>query len=120
MALDERPAIIIAINDTTSEIFIEDLGIGIPANDQIALTDYFELWEISASGNLRTEITLETIIINDSISNLSVEDATFHVRFRTVRDDVEGTAWHENTIFTSCVDFSVFININGHVMRSIL
>jgi hypothetical protein len=112
---------VIAKNDSTADIFLTDLGIKIPGLSEVALSNQFEFAEISGGDSLKTYVGNGQIIINDGTQDLTDPQAgLLHIKERIEADDVEGTAWHEDTVFTSCIDFSVFIDINGNVMRSIL
>ena len=72
---------IIAINDTTSDIFLEDLGLTIPASSQEPLHEQFEFSEISNADYLKIQVTAGNIIINDGTENLLVEDALDYINY---------------------------------------
>jgi hypothetical protein len=78
---------IIAINDSTSEIFIEDLGIEIPALGQRDLTEVFSKQIISESKNLVTFVSNGNIIINNGSINLSISNGLKHINIQTEYED---------------------------------
>jgi len=81
---------IIAINDTTSELFINDLGIGIPASSQIELTELFTKIDISTSTDIDTYVLGGLLTINDGTNDLSIVNGIRHVNFETEYEDVDG------------------------------
>jgi hypothetical protein len=113
---------VIAKNDSTADIFLTDLGIKISGLSEVVLSDQFEFAEISGGDSLKVYVGNGQIIINDGTQDLTDPQAgLFHIKERLEASDVEEViGWHEDTVFTSCIDFSVFIDINGNVMRSIL
>ena len=66
-------ATIIVKNITESDKMIEDLGISIPALDQVDLSELFRLYEICGSHNLKSLIENDYFIINDGTSDLNKE-----------------------------------------------
>lgn len=78
---------IIAKNDSTSEIFIDDLGIGVPSLDEINLTQLFKKNKITESDNLVTLVSNQSLIINNGISDLNVSDALMHINYQTEYED---------------------------------
>lgn len=72
---------IIAINDTTSDIFLEDLGLTIPASSQISLHEQFEFEEIAGDDSLKVQVTAENIIINDGTTDLSISDGLSYITY---------------------------------------
>jgi len=72
---------IIAINDTTSDIFLEDLGVTIPASSQVSLHEQFEFSEIANADPLKVEVAAGNIIINNGTSNLSISDALYYIDY---------------------------------------
>lgn len=112
---------VIAKNDSTADIFLENLGITIPAFSEIVLSDQFEFVEISGDDSLKVYVTNGQIIINNGLQDLTdPSEALLYIKERLGTGDISGEAWSEDTIFTSYIDFSAFIDINGNVMRSIL
>lgn len=88
--------IIITKNNTASEIFWEDLGIGVPASSQETLTELFTKIEIANSKDLDTSISVGNITINDGTNDLSTIDGLRHVNFETEYEDTETTAPHNH------------------------
>lgn len=72
--------IIIAINDTTSDIEIADMNyVIIPEGTQRDLTNQFPFSFIMESENLKDYVADLDIIINDGTSDLSAEDGLEHI-----------------------------------------
>lgn len=84
-------ATIIATNITTSDIFIDDLGITIAASgspdSSITLSDLYTTFDIISSEDLRAEVATEFIVINDGTDDLSVDDALMHLKMETELED---------------------------------
>jgi hypothetical protein len=57
--------IIIAKNQTANDIYFTNLGVTVPGNDQLVLTDYLYLYEIQSSQQLYDEVENGNIILND-------------------------------------------------------
>lgn len=85
--------------------------------------------ELSVDTPIPSDGTVEVLRDTDKIKTTEVDDTLIANKRGLVYDqstgkliysDLAGTGWNEDTIFTSCIDFSVFIDINGNVMRSIL
>jgi len=72
---------IIAINDTTADIFLEDLGLTILASSQVSLHEQFEFSEIANADPLKVQVTAGNIIINDGTSNLSIADGLNYIDY---------------------------------------
>lgn len=72
---------IIAINDTTSDIFLEDLGLTIPASSQVDLHEQFEFSEIANADPLKVQVAAGNIIINDGTTNLSITDGLNYIDY---------------------------------------
>jgi len=89
---------IIAKNDSTSEIFIDDLGIGIPALDEINLTLLFEKEDITESEDLDSLVSSQSLIINDGIEDLSITNALKHINYQTeYEDEFDDTVYRGTT-----------------------
>jgi len=80
-------AVIIAKNTSMLDIILEDLGVIIPGSSIINLTNIYELYEITASDDLKTKVSIETVIINDGVSDLSMEDGLKHISQETIYED---------------------------------
>ena len=78
---------IIVKNDSTAEIFIDDLGIGIPAFNEVNLTQLFKKDVITGSDDLYTLVENQSLIINDGIQDLSISDSLKHINFQTEYED---------------------------------
>jgi len=66
-------AIIIAKNVTAGEVFLEDMGIGVPASPgQITMSDLFDLNEISNSIDLQNAVSVGDLVINNGTTDLSI------------------------------------------------
>lgn len=85
--------------------------------------------ELSVHTPIPSDGNVEVLRDTDKIKTIEVDDSTiadgrgliYNQSTDTLEySDIEGEGWHEDTIFTSCIDFSVMIDINGNVMRSIL
>ena len=79
--------IIIAKNVTESVIFLEDLGISIDGSSEITLSDIFHISEIVVSEDLKTYVTSKSIVINDGVEDLPIEQGLKHISFETVYED---------------------------------
>jgi len=112
---------VIAKNDSIADILLTGLGIKISGLSEVILSDQFEFVEISGDNSLKDYVSTGQIIINDGIQDLTdIQEALLYIKERLEASDIDSIGWHEDTVFTSCVDFSVFIDINGNIMRSIL
>ena len=79
--------IVIVKNDTTSVITIEDLGIEISGSGQVTLSDISNLSEIISSNDLKSLVSNSTLIINNGINDLSVEDGLKYISINTDYED---------------------------------
>lgn len=92
---------VIAINDTTSDIFLEDLGLTIPASSQVSLHEQFEFSEIANADPLKVQVTAGNIIINDGSTNLSITNALEYIDYWTKYDYRTDQAFIEGYEFDS-------------------
>jgi len=84
--------IVVAKNNTASEYFIEDLGIGISGTGQVNLTDLFDFFEIIDSIDLKTGVSSGDIIINDGTNDLNIVDGLAHINVQsTTFGNVDGS-----------------------------
>jgi len=74
--------VVIVKNSTDQPKMIEDLGIEIPINTQINLSELFSFFEIMSSNDLKYYIDDETLIINNGISDLNNIDGLEYITFR--------------------------------------
>ena len=81
--------IILAINDTTAEVFIDDLGISIPYGESRSLFSEFAIEELHSSNDLKAHILAGNIIINDGSKNLGINDGIAHVSLESEYTDRE-------------------------------
>lgn len=72
---------IIAVNDTTSDIYLGDLGINVPASSQVSLHEQFEFSEIANADPLKVQVAAGNIIINDGFTNLSIADGLNYIDY---------------------------------------
>lgn len=80
--------IVIAKNTTISGITIPDLaGVTISGGDSVALSDMFELYEISSSEDILPYISTVDIVINDGDKDLSVSDG---IKYITAYNTIQG------------------------------
>jgi len=79
--------VVIAKNNTPSDIEIEDLGITIPASNQLNLTDLFDYIEIVESDELKTYVNNANITINDGDQDLNIQDGLKHIQIQSVYED---------------------------------
>ena len=111
--------IIIAKNNTASEVFWEDLGMGVLASSQETLTDIFNKTEISNSKDLDASILVGNITINDGTHDLSIVDGVRHVNFETEYEDTEELLAHTH-VEADITDLSHdALTINGIEISSI-
>ncbi len=113
--------IIITKNSTGSNIYIDDLyGQEILASGQVTLSLLYTFAEISNSLNLKTLIEAGTIIINDGISDLNINDGVEHVseisQYKSVKklQDLENVPIPESNYPTEILgsDGTAFIWVN--------
>jgi hypothetical protein len=79
---------IIAKNNTGSNIFIEDLGVTVPASSSINLTEIFDIIRVLQSDNLKTEVNDEDITINDGTYDLPTIEGLKHITIQTEYEDI--------------------------------
>ena len=65
--------IVIAENQTATDIPITDLGVSILANQSLNLTDLFTFWEISSSIDIEMYIAGGGLLINDGTNTLDLQ-----------------------------------------------
>jgi hypothetical protein len=80
---------IIAINDSSAEVFINDLGISIPISSQRDLFIEFDLEELDKSADLKTVVSAGSITINDGDRNLAIDEALSHLKIESEWSDYE-------------------------------
>lgn len=87
---------IVAINDSTADIPIADMGFTLLVGEQRILTDTFPRYVITGSSNLRTEVENQRILINDGTNTLSLQDALDHITYETEYEDITtmGAGYH--------------------------
>lgn len=90
---------VIIKNNTSSAIFLEDLGCEIPGSGQRNLTDTFDKFEISSSTELKNYVFNETFMVNDGTSDLGVAAGLRHINFETQYEDVDGISIYSNGQF---------------------
>lgn len=78
---------VLAKNTTTSDITLEDLGVIIPGSSILDLTETYAFYEITASKDLKTQISNGNVIINDSINDLSMENSLKHIGEESIYED---------------------------------
>jgi hypothetical protein len=108
---------IIAKNDSTAEIFIDDLGIGVPALDEINLTQLFEKEEIVGSDDLDTLVSNGLLIINDGTDDLSISDGLKHINLQTEYEDSFDEAIESGSSPPDSTSV-IWINSNDHFTYS--
>ena len=67
--------IIIAKNQTIGDIYLENVGLTIPGSGDITLTDFAHFYEIAADAVLNQAVVDGDVIINDGISDLSLDES---------------------------------------------
>jgi len=78
---------IIVNNDSTSEIFIDDLGIGIPPLSQINLTELFTKLQLTQSDDLDQLVYNQSLIVNDGTDDLTAIQGLKHINIQTEYED---------------------------------
>jgi len=73
--------VVIIKNFSDQPIMIDDLGIEIPVNNQINLTDLFSFFEIMSSYNLKDCIMNESLIINNGEIDLNSMNGVEYITF---------------------------------------
>jgi len=66
-------------NDSTADVFIEDLGINVPAGDTIDFADQFTYPQISESDDLRAAVGAGELVLNGYDGDLSAADGTTYL-----------------------------------------
>ena len=94
---------IIAKNNTSSAIPLDDLGVEIPGSGQRDLTLTFSVVDIYSSTELRDNVQSGDITINDGIEDLDIEDSLAHINFETEYEDVDPVATEEQPDSTSVI-----------------
>ena len=79
--------IIIAKNDSTSVITIDDLGIEISESGEVTLSDISNLSEIISSIDLKSLVSSGSIIINNGINDLNISDGLKYISLSTDYED---------------------------------
>lgn len=77
---------IVAKNNNTFDVMIEDLGISVPKSNQIELVGIegiFNIFEVTSSVSLKDLVSSSLIMINDGILDLSIEDGIKHLTLIT-------------------------------------
>ena len=64
---------IIAVNQTVSDIELRQLAVTVPGSGQVTLTDTSFVYEIRDDPQLRDEVTLGNILINDGTTTLGIQ-----------------------------------------------
>ena len=82
-------------NTTLSSILIGDIGLLVMASESIDLdTLGFTKDVLDASDNLKEFVNDESIVVNDGIDDLGIEDGLDHLSLRSVYEDEESnTGW---------------------------
>lgn len=76
---------VISFNDSTSdEVFIDDLGIGIPASSSVTLSDLFEYEDIAGSDDLRNYVLNSELRINDGEEDLDPQSAVEYLTISNI------------------------------------
>jgi len=79
---------VIIKNTTSSEVEIEDLGLVLEPLEQVDLVSLFTRYEIMGSTDLETLVQNGTLVVNDGIRDLTVQEALDHLRFVTEHENV--------------------------------
>jgi hypothetical protein len=66
-------------NDSTADVFIEDLGINVPAGDTIDFADQFTYPQISESDDLRAAVGAGELVLTGYSGDLSAADGTTYL-----------------------------------------
>jgi hypothetical protein len=104
-------AVVIAENLGVPDINLEDLGVVIPGSSGINLTDTYELYEITASNDLKAKVSDETVAINDGLSCLSKEDGLKHISIETEYENLKSVSIcqvYDNSGITDCNSGTTF------------
>ena len=67
--------IIIVKNVTNSDKFVEDLGIGIKALEEVELSELFTFYQISCSKDIIFFVQNNELVINDGSRDLTFDEA---------------------------------------------
>lgn len=82
--------IVIAVNNNAYSIFINDLGLTIPASSQRNLTDLFQLHELVDSEDLYNLVNTDELVINNGTETLNKTSSLDHIRRETdYEDDID-------------------------------
>ena len=72
---------IIVKNLTTQSLMISDLGIEIPIDAQIDLSELFSIFEIMTSKKLKNYVKDGILIINNGIEDLDINEGVDYITF---------------------------------------
>ena len=104
--------VVIAKNNTASDIEIKDLGITIPASNQLNLTDLFDYIEIVESDELKTYVNNAEITINDGDQDLNVQDGLMHIQIQSVYEDSLEDGGQPDQVYHDAPAIHVSLSIN--------
>ena len=79
---------VIVKNTTSQEVEVEDLGLVLKSYEVLDLTSIFTRYEIMGSTDLEALVQNGTLVVNDGVRDLTVQEALDHLRFITEHESV--------------------------------
>ena len=74
---------VIVRNENSVAIPINDLGIAVPANGELLLSEFYEFEDFVDSDDLKRHVENGVLLINDGVDDLEIVDAIEHLRILT-------------------------------------
>jgi hypothetical protein len=72
----------VILKNAGAEVFIEELGIAVPAAGQMTASDQFRYEELASSDELRDLVLATTLVVNDGSADLSAADGVLYLTFQ--------------------------------------
>lgn len=92
--------IFIAVNQTISDIVLDDLRVTIPGSGQVNLTDNNELWRIQSDSQLLDSVNNDLVLINDGTTTLTKAESLQYLYpvasksdLQDVQSEADKTVW---------------------------
>lgn len=85
---------IILKNNTSGDIFLEDLGIQIDSSASLNLLEFFTKEEVASSNDVLLNVANGNFTVNDGTQDLSISDGIKHVTIQTEWEDLEEVPPH--------------------------
>jgi len=100
---------VILKNQESFGIYIQDLGdVVVPASGQLDIGAMFEFKELTSSEDLEAEISNETLIVNDGIRDLTLQESLYYLDYRTKLSPYNPDEW--TYMLQANVCYNIFLN----------